>query len=537
MPTVYGGVCSQNERPYITVTVTQNTTNYVFEITFGIQAVNTIPARSTAYNVSSRLKGSFDWQTYSRSFTNAKAQWEHFPVGSKTVTISRLSSARNFYVEWGGHITNPTGSGGGTTIASTGEPAYYSYTVPALPTYTVSYNANGGSGAPGSQTKTHGTNLTLSSTKPTRTGYAFSYWDGGSLGHFAPGGTYSANQSATLWAAWTPNTYTVSYNANGGTGAPGNQTKTYGTNLTLSSTRPSRAGYTFVKWNTAANGSGTDYSPGGTYTGNAALTLYAIWTVNTYAVTYHSNGGSGAPSNQTKTHGTDLVLRSEIPTRTDYAFVSWNTNASGTGVSYSPGATYTVNAAVALYAQWVSVYTAPQLTNLTAQRVNSNSADDPEGTYVKVSFNWIKGASGTADVDPAKIEIFYKQKGTATYTLAKTITSPDNTTIVENLGNHFDVDEAYDIKVILTPEGDRAPIERSTYVSISAFIIDINANGTAIGFGQQAPDDDTGFYVNMKQVMRKEVLVEIDPYASSGTTDANLSDAITALGWENDVIV
>lgn len=91
--------------------------------------------------------------------------------------------------------------------------------------------------------------------------------------------------------------------------------------------------------------------------------------------------------------------------------------------------------------------------------------------------------------------------------------------------------------MILTPEGDRAPIERSTYVSISAFIIDINANGTAIGFGQQAPDDDTGFYVNMKQVMRKEVLVEIDPYASAGTTDADLYDEITALGWENDVIV
>ena len=533
MPTVYGKVWAQNERPYISVTVTENATNYVFSITFGIQAVNKIPYRSTAYNVSARLKGSFDWQTYSRSFTNEKAQWEFFQVGSKTVTVPRLTSARSFYVEWEGHITNPSGSGGNVLG---GDAAYYSCTVPALPTYTVSYSANGGSGAPGSQTKTHGTNLTLSSTKPTRTGYTFAYWDGGSLGHFAPGGTYSANQSVSLRAAWSVNTYTVSYNANGGTGAPGNQTKTYGTNLTLSSTRPTRTGYTFVKWNTASNGSGIDYSPGGTYTGDAALTLYAIWTVNTYAVTYHSNGGSGAPSNQTKTHGTDLVLRSEIPTRTDYAFVSWNTNASGTGVSYSPGATYTVNAAVALYAQWVSVYTAPQLANLTAQRVNSNSADDPEGTYVKVSFNWVKGVSGSADVNPAKIEIFYKQKGTAAYTLAKTITSPDNTTIVENLGNHFDVDEAYDIKVILTPEGDRAPIERSTYVSISAFIIDINANGTAIGFGQQAPDDDTGFYVNMKQVMRKEVLVEIDPYASSETTDANLSDAITALGWENDVI-
>ena len=532
MPTVYGDVCSQDERPYITVTVTQNTTNCVFNIIFGIQAVNKIPYRSAAYNVSSRLKGGFDWQTYSKSFTNEKAQWEHFPVGSKTVTISRLSSARSFYVEWNGHITNPSGG-----IVATGEPAYYSYTVPALPTYTISYNANGGSGAPGNQTKTHGTNLTLSSTKPTRTGYSFAYWDGGSLGHFAPGGTYSANQSVSLWAAWSINTYTVSYNANGGTGAPSNQTKTYGTNLTLSSTRPTRTGYTFSTWNTASNGSGTNYAPGATYSGNSALTLYAIWTINTYAVTYHSNGGSGAPSNQTKTYGTDLTLRTETPSRTDYAFVSWNTSASGTGVSYAPGATYTTNAAVALYAQWKSIYTAPQITNLTAQRADSNGIDDPDGTYAKVSFNWVSGLSGTTTIYPDTIEIYYKQKGTPTYTLATTISSPTETTIVENLGNGFDVNEAYDIKVVLTPEGDRQSIERTTYISISSFIIDINANGSAIGFGQQAPDNETGFYVNMDLIMRGEVLIDFDPYASAGTTDADLYEAITALGWQNDVII
>lgn len=536
MSTVYGSVYSQDERPYITVTVTQNTTNCVFNITFGIQAINKIPYRSTAYNVSSRLKGSFDWQTYSRSFTNEKSQWEHFPVGSKTVTISRLSSARSFYVEWDGHITNPSGSASGTAIASKG-PAYYSYTVPALPTYTISYNANGGSGAPSNQTKQHGTNIALSSTKPTRTGYTFSYWDGGSLGHFAPGGTYSANESKKLWAAWSINTYTVSYNANGGTGAPSNQTKTYGTNLTLSSTRPTRTGYTFSTWNTASNGSGYNYAPGATYQGNSALTLYAQWTINTYAVTYHSNGGQGAPSNQTKTYGTDLTLRTEIPTRTDYAFVSWNTSASGTGVSYAPGATYSTNAAVALYAQWKSIYTAPQITNLTAQRTDSNGVDDSEGTYAKVSFNWVNGLSGTTTIHPDTIEIYYKQKGTPTYTLATTISSPTETTIVENLDDGFDVNEAYDIKVVLTPEGDRQPIERTTYISISAFIIDVNANGSAIGFGQQAPDNETGFYVNMDLIMRKEVLIDFDPYASAGTTDADLYEAITALGWQNDVII
>ena len=534
MSTVYGGVGAQDERPYITVTVTQNTTNCVFSIIFGIQAVNKIPYRSTAYNVSGQLQGNFEWKSYSKSFTNEKSQWEHFAVGSKTVTVSRLSSARSFYVQWDGVIKNPSG---GENVLVDSSPAYYSYTVPALPTYTVSYNANGGSNPPSSQTKQYGTNITLSSTKPTRTGYTFAYWDGGSLGHFAPGGTYSANQSATLSAAWSINTYTVSYNANGGTGAPSNQTKTYETNLTLSSTRPTRAGYTFSTWNTASNGSGTNFAPGATYQWNSPLTLYAQWTINTYSVTYHSNGGQGAPSNQTKTYGTDLTLRRGVPKRTDYAFVNWNTSASGTGVSYAPGATYSTNAAVALYAQWKSIYTAPQITNLTAQRADSNGADDSDGTYAKVSFNWVNGLSGTTTIHPDTIEIYYKQKGTPTYTLATTISSPTETTIVENLGDGFDVNEAYDIKVVLTPKGNRQPIERTTYISISAFIIDVNANGSAIGFGQQAPDNETGFYVNMDLIMRKEVLIDFDPYASAGTTDADLYEAITALGWENDVII
>ena len=537
MSTVYGGVGAQDERPYITVTVTQNTTNCVFSIIFGIQAVNKIPYRSTAYNVSGQLQGNFEWKSYSKSFTNEKSQWEHFAVGSKTVTVSRLSSARSFYVQWDGVIKNPSG---GENVLVDSSPAYYSYTVPALPTYTVSYSANGGSGAPGNQTKQHGTNITLSSTKPTRTGYSFSTWNTASNGtgtNYASGGTYTGNANLALYAKWTANTYTVSYNANGGQGAPSNQTKTYGTNLTLSSTRPTRTGYSFSTWNTASNGSGTNYAPGATYSGNSALTLYAQWTINTYAVTYHSNGGSGAPSNQTKTYGTDLTLRRGVPTRTDYKFVKWNTNESGTGISYMPGATYTTNAAVTLYAQWQSVYTAPQLNNLTAQRVNSANVDDSEGTYVKVSFNWVKGISDTTDVNPEKIKIYYKLKRSADYTLAKTITSPTNTTIIENLGNNFNIEEAYDIKVVLTPEGDRATIERTTYISISSFIIDVNANGTAIGFGQQAPDDEMGVFVNMDLTFRSNIFLEINQYASLDTVDADFYNVITAtLGWENEVI-
>ena len=71
-------------------------------------------------------------------------------------------------------------------------------------------------------------------------------------------------------------TYTVSYNANGGSGAPASQTKTYGVNLTLSSTVPTRAGYAFKGWATSSTGA-VVYQAGGTYTANSAVTLYAVW--------------------------------------------------------------------------------------------------------------------------------------------------------------------------------------------------------------------------------------------------------------------
>ena len=222
-------------------------------------------------------------------------------------------------------------------------------------TYQVSYNAGGGTGAPAAQTKTYGVNLTLSSTQPTWAGHTFSSWNTAANGtgtSYQPGGTYSANAAATLYAIWDTVTYQVTYNANGGSGAPSTQTKTYGANLTLSSTIPTRTGYNFVSWNTKSDGSGTAYQPGGNYTANEAATLYAQWSKKTYAVTYNANGGTGAPSAQTKTYGETLTLSSTQPTRSGYTFLKWNTAENGSGTDYSPGGSYTANAAVTLYAQW-----------------------------------------------------------------------------------------------------------------------------------------------------------------------------------------
>ena len=76
------------------------------------------------------------------------------------------------------------------------------------------------------------------------------------------------------------------------------------------------------------------------------------YDLNEYTVTYHANGGTGAPASQTKYYGNDLTLSDTIPTRSGYTFVGWSTSSSGTGSTYSPGDSYTVNASRTLYAVW-----------------------------------------------------------------------------------------------------------------------------------------------------------------------------------------
>lgn len=184
--------------------------------------------------------------------------------GGRGVTVSAWTTSET---------VSGYGGVGTTTSCQHGE------TVNAKPAYTVSYNANGGSGAPGNQTKWYGENLTLSTGKPTRTGHNFSGWATSASGAVAyqPGATYTGNAVLTLYAKWTPHTYTVSYNANGGSGAPGNQTKTYGQTLKLSSTIPTRKNYNFLGWGTSAGSTTVAYKAGANYTANAAITLYAIW--------------------------------------------------------------------------------------------------------------------------------------------------------------------------------------------------------------------------------------------------------------------
>lgn len=169
-------------------------------------------------------------------------------------------------------------------------------------TYKLSYNANGGSGAPAPQTLTYDTAATMASAIPTATGYTFGGWNIGGVTYnagqaltAAQVSAFSSTQNATVTATavWTPITYTASYDLDGGTGAASNHSVTYGTNFKLPAA-PVKTGYTFAGWKASSNN--TTYAAGQTVqaatfssTQNATVTFKAVWSPITYTVKYMSD--------------------------------------------------------------------------------------------------------------------------------------------------------------------------------------------------------------------------------------------------------
>ena len=233
--------------------------------------------------------------------------------------------------------------------------------------FTVSYNINGGSGSIGNQTKTYGQDLTLSSTKPTRTGYDFVGWNtnaSATTAQYSAGGKYTANSGATLYAIWKAKQVTVTFyrNQNGSDNTTATQTFTYGVNnQSFSNKNWSKDGHTLLGWSENRSATDKQYDA---YSGVSwdwinskfpNVNLYAVWKANTYTVSYNMNGGSGSIANQTKIYGQDLILSSTKPTRTGYEFLGWNTNASATTAQYSAGGKYTANSGATLYAVWKEI--------------------------------------------------------------------------------------------------------------------------------------------------------------------------------------
>ncbi|PEJ60841.1 hypothetical protein CN692_01770 [Bacillus sp. AFS002410] len=227
---------------------------------------------------------------------------------------------------------------------------------------------------------------------PTRTGYTFAGWatmSNATVANFTE--TTALTAPITVYAVWTTNNYTVTFDSNGGS-AVSIITTDY--NSITAPTAPTRQGYTFVGWYKDAEGK----TPWNFATDKVSndMVLYAKWNVNTYTVHFTSNGGSQIAD---KKANYDSVLTLPKPTRTGYTFAGWYTDAA---LKTAAGTTINLKGDITLYAKWnINQYTVKFNSNggstVAAKTVNYNTTiSQPSSPTRKgyVFLGWYKDASG-----------------------------------------------------------------------------------------------------------------------------------------------
>ena len=283
--------------------------------------------------------------------------------------------------------------------------------------------------------------------------------------------------------------YSITYYGNTATsGSTAAQTKYYGQNITLRANGFTKTGHTFQGWATSSSG-GVAYAAGATYTGNAALNLYAVWKANTYTVAYNANGGSGAPASQTKTYGVTLTLSSTRPSRTGWDFVGWGTSSTATTASYQPGGSYTANSGTTLYAIWKLSYASPTITNLVAVR-NDGTQDDDEGDHMRVAFSWTVDPTDSGEV--SSIVLNTRVKGTSAWTSASIPASGSSGTVNVISTSTFATTDAYDLQVVVT-DTHGLSATRSSILSPTLYTLDFLAGGMGMSIGK--PCTSSGLHV------------------------------------------
>lgn len=243
--------------------------------------------------------------------------------------------------------------------------------------YTVAYHANGGTGTIGYDTLSYGHGYTVKdSIGFTKSNHVFTGWNthaDGSGTAYAVGAEFPVHGNITLYAQWDRVSCTITYEGNGGTGSAGTpQTIPYGTthgalanNGVSGNPHFSRDGYNFVRWNTAADGSGTSYAPGASITNvQEDITLYAQWKGVNRTIFYVGNGGiPGSAYQYTNGHENGTVHTvlelgyNNMPDYTNlgYNFIGWRTTADASGDLYEPGKEVVITADTTFYAQWKPV--------------------------------------------------------------------------------------------------------------------------------------------------------------------------------------
>jgi LPXTG-motif cell wall-anchored protein len=297
--------------------------------------------------------------------------------------IGSLIKTGNIFADW-----NTTADGSGTSYEPAATFSIGSNTILyAQWKATITYNGNGATGgnvpADGSSPYLNGSTVTVlgNSGSLVRTGYTFDHWctsPDNSGQHYLTSDTFAIAADTVLYAQWAPiGSYLVSYNDNGSTSgtAPVDGSSPYlsGSTVTVLGNSGSlvKTAYTFANWNTAANGSGTAYTPADALTISNDTVLYAQWApVGSYIVAYNGNGSTGGSvpvdgSSPYLNGSTVSVLgNSGSLVRTGYVFAHWNTTTNGSGISYSAGNTFAIEAETILYAQWSIV--APPVPPVTS---------------------------------------------------------------------------------------------------------------------------------------------------------------------------
>lgn len=283
-----------------------------------------------------------------------------------------------------------------------------------LKSYTVTWNANGGTVSPASVSKTHGSTLGTLPT-PTRAdtaeySYTFAGWFTAASGGTQISTTTTVTGNVTYYAHWTATkrSYTATFNGNGGnTPSPSTITKEYNAALGTLPTC-SRTGYTFLGWYTASSG-GTKISTTTIVTKD--ITYYAQWSINSYTLTFNPNGGTVTPTSKDLEYN---LAYGTLPTPTrasdaqyTYTFAGWYTAA--TGGTQVTATTKMAAKDTTVYAHWTSntrSYTVSYKTtygtlNRTSQSVAYNSKgsctltmpnNTAEFTYTFVG--WYTAANG-----------------------------------------------------------------------------------------------------------------------------------------------
>lgn len=288
--------------------------------------------------------------------------------------------------------------------------------------YTVKYDAGGGKGTMGDQKFTFDVPQNLSPNAFTRDGYTFTGWKRADTGDSYTDGqqvsnlTSTPNGIVTMIAQWTPNPASINYDPNPPTGrTPGGQgtanwTGHTGDTQAIGANGWTVDGYTFIGWNTSADGKGTAYAPGTTWIANGTLTLYAQWTPGQAGLTYDGNGATGGKTDpQPGKTDEKINVRDNGFTRDGYTFVTWNTQADCKGNAVKPNSEWTLRGSSTLYACWAGnaqtlTYhgngatggnTAAQ-SGKTGDELTTNANGFTRDGYTFVRWDTAKDGSGTA---------------------------------------------------------------------------------------------------------------------------------------------